>query len=95
MNVCPKGHYCNASGMTKPLQCGHSGVFCAEGSIEPQQVLKGYYTVGGAFDEREEQVIAPKGYYATEGILKECPGIKYYCPGHLYMVNRLRMNNYN
>lgn len=72
MKVCPKGHYCDATGMSKPLKCGHS-VFCAEGSVEPQSVSKGYYTIGGAFDEQEEQVIAPKGYYATEGILKECP----------------------
>lgn len=73
MKICPKGHYCNETGITKPLKCGHSGVFCAEGSIEPQPVEKGYYTVGGTFDEREEQVIAPKGYYATEGVLVECP----------------------
>ncbi len=73
MKVCSKGQYCNATGMTKPLKCGHSGVFCAEGSVEPQSVSKGYYTVGGTPDEREEQAIAPKGYYAEEGILVECP----------------------
>lgn len=77
MKVCPKGHYCNAEGMSKPVVCGNSSVFCREGSSEPQSVTKGFFSIGGSSDvTREDQSIAPKGHFAKDGILFECP------PGH-------------
>ena len=74
MKVCPKGHYCTATGMSEPLVCGNSTVFCREGSIEPQPVTEGFYSVGGSSNAtRAEETIAPKGHFAKDGILFECP----------------------
>lgn len=71
--VCPEGFRCPTPGLSSPLQCGDSTVFCEEGSIEPTQVRTGYYSVGGTNATRTGQKIAPRGYYASAGIVKACP----------------------
>jgi hypothetical protein len=71
--VCPKGFRCPTPGLSSPLQCGNSTVFCEEGSIEPTQVWTGYFSVGGTNTTRTGQKIAPRGNYASEGIVKACP----------------------
>ena len=76
--VCPKGHYCNTSGMTEPIPCGDSSVLCREGSVEPHLVAKGYYSIGGSSNAtREDEKIAPKGHFAKDGILFQCPSGHY------------------
>jgi hypothetical protein len=76
--LCPKGHYCNNIGMTEPLVCGDSSVFCRKGSVEPTAVTKGFYSIGGSSNAtREEQKIAPRGYFSKEGIVFACPAGHY------------------
>lgn len=78
ISVCPKGHYCNSTGMTEPFVCGNPNVYCPEGSVEPKLVTRGFYSIGGGSNTtRQDQTIAPKGYYAKEGLLFECPGGHY------------------
>jgi hypothetical protein len=74
MKVCPKGLFCNDTGMTEPLVCGNSTVFCREGSVDPKTVTQGFYSIGGSSNAtRTEQTIAPNGYFSKEGLLFPCP----------------------
>ncbi|KAL7533460.1 hypothetical protein ACHAXR_010386 [Thalassiosira sp. AJA248-18] len=72
---CEAGFYCPTPGttLTTRLECGSSTVFCEEGSIEPSLVWRGYFSVGGTNETtRTGQQIAPKGHYASNGIVKPC-----------------------
>ena len=71
--VCPAGYYCPREGTVEPVECGNSTVFCVEGSILPERVSAGFFTVGGLGNTtRDGQRIAPLGYYASEGQVKPC-----------------------
>lgn len=71
--TCTAGFYCPREGMTSPIECGDASVFCDEGSIQPQPVSEGYYTVEGSNKRRSGQEIAPLGHYAKDGLLYMCP----------------------
>ena len=70
--VCPQGYQCPTPGLSSPIECGDLSVYCEEGSVEPTPVLKGYYSIGGTNTTRTAQVIAPLGYYATNGLVLPC-----------------------
>ena len=58
--------------------CGKPSHYCPEGSAEPTLVDGGYFSSGGIGpDKRISQQIAPKGYYAREGLLFLCPAGNY------------------
>lgn len=71
--ICPAGYYCPDAAMTNPLECGDASKFCKEGSIQPQLVSKGHYSIEGSPEKRSDQKIAPLGHYAKDGLLHECP----------------------
>jgi hypothetical protein len=70
--VCPVGFYCPTQGMSSPLECGDRNVYCEEGASEPTRVTLGFYSVGGTNTTRHGQIIAPTGYYASNGIVLPC-----------------------
>ena len=61
-NTCPRGYYCPTTGLSSPIECGNSNLYCLEGATEPTQISTGYYSVGGTNTTRHGQTIAPKGY---------------------------------
>ena len=71
-NKCPSGFQCPTLGLSSPVPCGHTGVLCDEGSIQPTKVRDGYFSIGGTNTTRQGQQIAPMGFYAFEGILRSC-----------------------
>ena len=71
--ICIEGHYC-PEGSISPIPCEDASSYCAQGASSPIKVRKGYYSTGGnAFDKKTNEAIAPKGFYAQEGLLFECP----------------------
>lgn len=57
--------------------CGDPTRYCPEGSIRPLGVLPGYYSIGGNVSTRTGQKIAPRAYYALNGLLFTCPAGRY------------------
>ena len=74
--VCPIGHYCPGR-TSAPKECGKNSLFCEEGSTKPKNVSAGYFSVGGSNKTRSGQMISPPGFYAIDGIVKECPAGHY------------------
>lgn len=71
--ICPAGYFCPDVAMTTPLECGDPSKFCKEGSIRPELVTIGHYSVIGPPNTRSGQKIAPLAHYAKDGLLQECP----------------------
>jgi len=72
--TCTEGFYCG-EGTILPKECGDSSKFCPSGSILPQTVSPGYYSIGSSITtKRTGQVIAPRGHYARNGELFKCTG---------------------
>jgi len=70
--ICPRGYYCPITGLSSPIECGASNLYCLEGATKPTQVSTGYYSVGGTNTTRHRHEIAPKGYYASDGVVLPC-----------------------
>jgi hypothetical protein len=87
---CDAGYYCPAgSTLSHQIPCGNVTVICAEGSSEPQPVLRGYYSASSSETQRGEVRYA--GPNSTQDITLECEiahfckeGVKYQCPGGTY-----------
>lgn len=76
--VCDAGYYCT-EGSTIPtqIQCGDARQYCLAGSPHPLLVPQGYYSINGDQNTRSGYVIAPVGYYATNGLLYACAAGRY------------------
>ena len=62
---CEAGYYCR-QGSTRPRQqvCGNPSYYCPTGSISPQLVQPGFYTLSEKyepFDRKTQQLICPRG----------------------------------
>ena len=70
---CNEGYLC-PEGSTKPneVMCGDPNYFCPAKSSMPVKVSPGYYSTGGTEATRTGQAIAPKGSYASAGLLFPC-----------------------
>ena len=68
--LCPQGSY-----FINQTHCGDPSLYCPNKGMDvPLKVPEGYYSVGGDGPEsRTSYIIAPKGYYATRGLLYPCP----------------------
>lgn len=72
--LCLPGYYCPSASFTStPAQCGDPVFYCPEGSQIPTPVPEGYYSIGGNYTTRFNYAIAPRGFYASRGILFPCP----------------------
>ena len=52
--------------------CGDANRFCKIGSSKPTDVKLGYYSIGGNESTRSDEVMAPRGSYAINGLLYKC-----------------------
>ena len=79
--LCREGYFCPAGATSETeRECGDSSVYCPEGSEVPQEVSKGYYSIGGSGPStRAAQQICDMGYYCSEksGIRIPCPAGTY------------------
>ena len=85
---CEAGYYCTSHPgppTTKEtrIACGKEDIFCPAGSVHPRQVDAGYYSIDEYSQDMEgngtrtAQVIAPRGWYALDGIRRPCPAGTY------------------
>jgi hypothetical protein len=72
--LCENGYYCpEGSISSKEVKCGDASKYCPQGSILPLHVNEGYYSIGGTYATRFNQVISPIGHFAIGGIKYTCP----------------------
>ena len=74
--LCSRGYYCPIASINdKQMECGDPGLYCPTGSSAPLRVQNGHYSHGGNKNTTHfEQILAPPGSYALNGILFSCPG---------------------
>jgi hypothetical protein len=83
--ACDAGYYC-PEGSTSPTQfmCGDASRYCPVNSPHPLEVNLGFYSIGGNVSTRIAQLIAPRGAYASNGVLYSCPAGYYGAQEGLY-----------
>lgn len=76
--ACAPGYYCpEGSIAATEVLCGDPSRYCPGNNPHPLPVPEGYYSVGGNVSSRSAVVIAPRGYYAFQGLLYACPAATY------------------
>jgi hypothetical protein len=76
--LCSPGFYCPEGSISpQEVLCGDPTRYCPEGSPHPLSVSSGYFSIGGNVSTRSDQSIAPRGFYALNGLLFTCPAGRY------------------
>lgn len=75
MGPCSPGYYCpKGSEGAETNPCGDSSVYCAEGSVQPRVVPRGYYSSGSMDNTTRSGIMAcEKNFFCLEGVRYPCP----------------------